>query len=982
MARSYRHHRWPSLLLLLLAASIGCGPVEPTLRPGLREHGPLSPTARRFRGPDAPLWLTVTATGADASLWVNGRRLDLLPGPTPERLAIPAQALVELRGAFSSTGGFMLEAQALPDPRPWLELSERLLGAAERARKFEAAETKAAAETLEAAAVEASKLSAPSLEGELHLAAADLYAKLGDPRAEAAYLRSLDRAEGPARVLAELGLAALVLDRGETRRAAEAQERARSLMGAEPYLVARVLLAEGNAARDRGDNAQALAALEQVTRMARALGDPTLLADAEAGLGWCHKELGDRAMTLAHFEAGLLAAERSGDGRAIGMALHNRGIIPSDFDHDHRGALPWFERAIVAQRTAGYPGLAYSLDAAGEMESSLGLAQALARHQEALVLRRQLKSVRGEAQTLISLGNAATRLGRPEEAIAPLVRSAELLASVGDRTWEAYAYERLGVAELARGRPEEAYRQAQRALEISESLRERIASEDRRAYYTAEVHSYYDLAVAAAATLAAQSGERRWLDRAFRVAEQSRSRALLDMMMLIEPEDPDQALRLEIRALDQETRKAKAQGAPEEVLATTEALLLPKLAEFERRQKARGAADPQRIAPLATLSEAEALLDPGTLLVELHLGRRGAFAIAVGTSTLGAFALGPSEPIEEAARQLYRRYAARNEQPAGERAEARAERIAAADREALTLEAELKQRLLGPWRGLLSGKSKVVVVPDGALHYLPLAPLLPGVAVTTLPSLTVLLAQRRSSPPPSGTTLVVMGDPVFDLDDPRATDDAQRAALRAAGPIRVQRLPFTRRESEAVASLVPAKARRLWLDFEATKDKLGPALGRPRYLHLATHGVLDAAHPERSGLWFSRTTADGRAQDGFLSLAEIYELELKAELVTLSACETALGAEVRGEGLIGLTRGFLHAGARSVLASVWKVNDQATERLMRAFYLGLFEQKLPPALALARAQEALRSEARYRAPYYWAGFVLQGEFGAARPRGP
>ncbi len=999
MARSSHRLKWLSRLGLA-ASFVACAPPEPTLSEGARLSGSLSPLVRRFRGPEAPLWLTVTATGADVALFVNGRRLDLLPGPAPERIAIPGEALLELRGAFSSTGGFVLETRPIPSPAPWLALSERVLSATARARKFEASETRAAAEALEAAAVEAVALEAPAWEGELLLASAELYAKLGDPRAEGAYSRALQRVVGPARVLAELGLAAWVLDRGDTSRAAAAQGRARSAMGTEPYLIARVELAEGNAARDRGENAQGLAALERAARIGRVLGDPALIADVEAGLGWCHKELGDRAATLAHFQAGAAAAEASGDGRALGMALHNLGIIPSDFDHDHRAALQWFERAIDAQRKAGYPGLAYSLDAAGEMESSLGLAKALDRHQEALILRRQLKSVRGEAQTLISLGNAATRLGQPEEAIAPLIRSAELLASVGDRTWEAYAYERLGLAELARGRPEEAYRQAMRALEISESLRERIASEDRRAYYTAEVRSYYDLAVAAAATLAAQTGSRQWMERSFSVAEQSRSRALLDMMMLIEPEDPDQALRLEIRALDQAARKAKAQGASPEgsgpvtggmnppagaiaspdALAEIEAALLPKLAEFERRQQGRGASDPRRSAPLATLSEAQALLDPATLLVELHLGRAGAFAIVVGTSTLGAFALGPSGPIEEDARQLHRRYAARNEQPPEERAEARAERIAVADREAAALATALDQRLVGPWRGLLAGKSRVVVVPDGALHYLPFAPFFPGLAVTSLPSLTVLLAQRRASAPAGGTTLVVMGDPVFDLDDPRATEDAQRAALREAGPSRVQRLPFTRRESEAVASLVPASARRLWLDFDATKDKLGPALGRPRYLHLATHGVLDAAHPERSGLLFSRTTADGRPQDGFLSLAEIYDLELKSELVTLSACETALGAEVRGEGLIGLTRGFLHAGARAVLASLWKVNDQATERLMRAFYRGLLEQHLPPAVALARAQEALRSEERYRAPYYWAGFVLQGEFGAARPK--
>ena len=235
-------------------------------------------------------------------------------------------------------------------------------------------------------------------------------------------------------------------------------------------------------------------------------------------------------------------------------------------------------------------------------------------------------------------------------------------------------------------------------------------------------------------------------------------------------------------------------------------------------------------------------------------------------------------------------------------------------------------------------------------------------------------AQRRVPQVPPTSTLLVVGDPVFEPEDPRAVEDAQRAALRAGGRSSFHRLPYTRRESEAVAALVPAATRKLWLDFDATKDKLGPSAGRPRYVHLATHGVLDAARPERSGLVFSGASAGGAPLEGFLSLAEIYELHINADLVTLSACETALGAEVRGEGLIGLTRGFFHAGARAVLASLWKVNDRATERLMVSFYRNLLEERLPPPVALLRAQQDLAKDEHYRAPYYWAGFVLQGEF--------
>ncbi len=112
--------------------------------------------------------------------------------------------------------------------------------------------------------------------------------------------------------------------------------------------------------------------------------------------------------------------------------------------------------------------------------------------------------------------------------------------------------------------------------------------------------------------------------------------------------------------------------------------------------------------------------------------------------------------------------------------------------------------------------------------------------------------------------------------------------------------------------------------------------------------------------------------DGFLSLAEVYALSLPADLVTLSACETALGEEVRGEGFIGLARGFLHAGARAVVASLWKVHDRATAELMKAFYVGVLQLGLPHDKALARAQKVLASQERFKSPYYWAGFVLYG----------
>jgi CHAT domain-containing protein len=166
------------------------------------------------------------------------------------------------------------------------------------------------------------------------------------------------------------------------------------------------------------------------------------------------------------------------------------------------------------------------------------------------------------------------------------------------------------------------------------------------------------------------------------------------------------------------------------------------------------------------------------------------------------------------------------------------------------------------------------------------------------------------------------------------------------------------------------------LDFDASRATLiSPELSQYRILHLATHGLLNSAHPELSGVVFSLFDRQGKPQDGFLRLHEIYNLKLSADLVVLSACQTGLGQEIRGEGLVGLTRGFMYAGAQRVVASLWKVDDRATAELMKRFYSGMLgDQSLRPAAALRAAQTAMWRTKGWESPYYWAAFVLQGDW--------
>jgi CHAT domain-containing protein len=193
--------------------------------------------------------------------------------------------------------------------------------------------------------------------------------------------------------------------------------------------------------------------------------------------------------------------------------------------------------------------------------------------------------------------------------------------------------------------------------------------------------------------------------------------------------------------------------------------------------------------------------------------------------------------------------------------------------------------------------------------------------------------------------------------------------------VKFERLRSSRDEADVVARLAGRSGNFIAVDFDASRKTATSAnLSQYRIVHFATHGLLNSKHPELSGLVFSLVDKRGKPQNGFVTASDIFNLKLNADLVVLSACQTALGREVRGEGLMGLTRGFMYAGSARVVASLWRVPDRGTAELMKRFYEGMLVQGLPPAAALRAAQLAMRKDPRWRAPYNWAGFTLQGEW--------
>jgi len=451
-----------------------------------------------------------------------------------------------------------------------------------------------------------------------------------------------------------------------------------------------------------------------------------------------------------------------------------------------------------------------------------------------------------------------------------------------------------------------------------------------------------------------------------------------------------------------------------------------------RRTSPRYAALTQPV-PLGLKEIQQQILDQDSLLLEYSLGEERSFLWVVTPTSITSHVLPKRAEIDSAARRVYELLTARNQHPAGESPKQRAARVEKADAEYAISAAALSQMLLAPVASQL-GMKRLIVISEGALQYVPFAalpapetrghgdtatrrsrprvsvsprhrvtstPLIAGHEIVNLPSASVLAVLRRelTGRPSAPRTVAVLADPVFRSDDPRiveasmmtdvatsprprvtavqntASPEIVERSAKESGVMEFKRLRFSRQEADAITVLARAEKSLKAIDFAANRaTATSPELGRYRVLHFATHGLLNSQHPELSGLVLSLVDERGRPQDGFLRLHEIYNLKLGADLVVLSACQTALGREIKGEGLVGLTRGFMYAGAPRVVASLWNVDDRATAELMRRFYRAMLSEGMRPAAALRAAQLELRGGKGRAAPYYWAGFTLQGEW--------
>jgi CHAT domain-containing protein/predicted negative regulator of RcsB-dependent stress response len=516
---------------------------------------------------------------------------------------------------------------------------------------------------------------------------------------------------------------------------------------------------------------------------------------------------------------------------------------------------------------------------------------------------------------------------------------------------------------------ENARSEIEKTIAVIESQRLRIARFDSRAQYFASVHEYYSLYIQVLMALDKLHPNQKYAQLAFEAAERSKVRSLLDLLEKSERNFPCETLLA--GNLESASLEADREASDTRALFTTQPL---------------------------TLGDIQAQIGNGdTLLLEFALGEDRSFAFLVDRDSLTAFDIGPAAEIRNRVR-VFREALLPIETKANEAPNDYLLRRAAARSSLLLQSRRLAGLVLGPVH--LPARKRLLIVPDGSLEYLPFAalpiaengrdavPLVKLYELAMLPSASALLSLRKTAGrrPQPADEVTVFADPVFEppgepipasvlgSSGSSPSRELTRALRDLQGAQWIPNLPGSRNEAIAIQQITGPARTRLVMGYDANRESImSSSIARQRIIHFATHGVMDTRHPEMSGLVLSMFNKRGEPQDGYLRLSDIYNLKLSADLVVLSSCESALGKDLGSEGIIGLPRAFLYAGARSVIASLWKVDDEATVPLMKTFYSQL-QRGEDPARALQAAQLDLLKNARLSDPYYWAAFVLEGDY--------
>jgi CHAT domain-containing protein len=638
----------------------------------------------------------------------------------------------------------------------------------------------------------------------------------------------------------------------------------------------------------------------------------------------------------------------------------------------------------------------------GELAEARGnLAVAAAKYRSAAELSSSVGFSR-RALVNLTLGLVQYRLAGPAAAMDLFQKALTLSEKAEDPAGIIEAKYQIARVYAATGRLEEAQRQLEEATGLSEAAREKIRSDRLRTSYFASVRKCYDLYVDVLMRRHAASPN-AGLDReALEKSEAGRARTLFDALHLrtaLPGRRIAQSAELtRLRAALNERYEVRLNliigGHKQRDLEANAGEIRRLNAEYEQALALAAADEQPGRAALVPIPPADLVrVSSDTIVLEYHLGEERSYLWRIERGQIASFRLPGRKTIGDAVEKWRDLTSGRQRRP-GESFPAYRARIEASDRELPAQAAKLSCMLLP---GLpFEKETRLTVVADGSLQSLPFAalpsggcrapggpPLIALHEIANASSLRILSASVGREHAVSGEKdVAVLADPVFSAHDsrlsgiskaPASPDTAVslKLALRDVGfSSELPRLYGTREEADAIFALSPGSVLRK-VDFSANlQTALSAELSNYRIWHFATHGLLDQSSPDLSGLVFSLVDEKGRAVPGFLKIQDIFDLSIDPDLVVLSACSSGLGEQVAGEGAVGLSYAFLHAGAKQVVSTLWNVDDDASSELMKEFYRGLLKDRLPVAGALRKAQVALLSRNFKSQPFYWAGLLL------------
>ncbi len=782
-----------------------------------------------------------------------------------------------------------------------------------------------------------------------------------------------------------------------------------------------------------GNRQKAIEVLTDAFTVAGEAKDKKLEATALNGIGAVYSKLNDPERAESYHLKAFKIFEEIEDRYNQTITLNYLGNTASN-RKNHQKAVEHYLKAIEIEKTltTRQPNPSF-LNNLGMAYFNLGEHdKAIEYINVALSISRKRGEKPEEANFLQKLGNANAALKKYEVAIDLIKQSLEIYRSIEEPTRMAETLFSLAKVQSETGNLSEAQTNVEEAISLMEDFRSSALTNEMRDMHSANCHKYYGFYIGLLMRRHAEEPNKNFAALALQANERSRARGLLNLLAesnvdirqgidskLLEREN--ESKKLLASRLEGLTDAFRAKSKPEQIEMRKREVEAAR-AVYEQTQAQIRTASP-RYASLTqpktlSLKEIQAeVLDADSVLLEYALGETKSFLWIATKTDFRVVELPAADVIERTARQFYESLTARNKQVKFETPAERDDRILQADSDLEKLSSELSRMVVAPAASLLKNK-RLLIVADGALQYVPFAALSIRGAdnkgqnlkatnpflvetneIVSLPSASALAVLRKEmlGRRPAPKTLAVLADPIFNKDDERFEVFANKNRLnqkpenkielialtkkqtRSAGDegdgLDLARLPFTRREADLITSVVPEGQKEKWLDFAANRQSAtSPQLSNYRFVHFATHGFINDQSPELSGLVFSTIDETGKSQDGFLRVGDIYNLKLPSEMVVLSGCRTGLGKDIKGEGLVGLTRAFMYAGARRVTVSLWDINDEATSELMSHFYREMFgAKKHSPASALRQAQNTMINDKRWNNPYFWATFVLQGE---------